>query len=117
PVRGGLEIIHEDADLVVVNKPAGLLTVPLDGDSQAASVLGLLRDRYRSYRMRSPLVVHRIDRDTSGLVVFALHPDARETLVAQFARRTPDRVYLALVTGRPDPPAGTWRDRLVWNEE
>lgn len=117
PVRGGLEIIHEDADLVVVNKPAGLLTVPLDGDSRAASVLGLLRDRYRSYRMRSPLVVHRIDRDTSGLVVFALHPDARETLVAQFARRTPDRVYLALVTGHPDPPSGTWRDRLVWNEE
>jgi len=117
PVRDGLAIIHEDADLVVVNKPAGLLTVPLDGESQAPSVLTSLHDRYRSHRTRTPLVVHRIDRDTSGLVVFGLHPQAREALVAQFARRTPDRVYLALVTGHPTPDHGTWRDRLVWNEE
>lgn len=117
PVRGGLDIVHEDADLVVVDKPAGLLTVPLDGESKAASVLGLLHDRYRSHRMRTPLVVHRIDRDTSGLVVFALHPKAREALVAQFARRTPERVYLALVTGHPDPPSGSWHDRLTWNED
>lgn len=117
PVRHGLEIVHEDNDLVIVNKPAGLLTVPLDGESHAASVLALLHDRFRSHRMREPLVVHRIDRDTSGLVVFALHPAAREALVAQFARRTPERVYLALVVGRPDPPAGSWRDRLKWDEE
>ncbi len=117
PVRHGLEIVHEDADLVVVNKPPGLLTVPLDGESQAASVLTLLHDRFRSHRMRTPLVVHRIDRDTSGLVVFALHPAAREALVAQFARRTTERVYLALVAGHPDPPSGTWRDRLKWDED
>jgi 23S rRNA pseudouridine1911/1915/1917 synthase len=117
PARGGLEIVHEDADLVVVNKPPGLLTVPLDGESRAASVLALLHDRFRSHRMRTPLVVHRIDRDTSGLVVFALHPAARDALVAQFARRTPERVYLALVAGHPDPPSGTWRDRLTWNED
>lgn len=117
PVRGALDIVHEDADLVVVDKPAGLLTVPLDGDSKAASVLALLHDRYRSHRMRTPLVVHRIDRDTSGLVVFALHPAAREALVAQFARRTPERVYLALVMGHPDPPSGSWHDRLTWNED
>lgn len=117
PVRGGLAIVHEDADLVVVDKPAGLLTVPLDGESKAASVLALLHDRYRSHRMRAPLVVHRIDRDTSGLVVFALHLRSRDALVAQFARRTPERVYLALVMGHPDPPTGSWHDRLTWNEE
>jgi 23S rRNA pseudouridine1911/1915/1917 synthase len=102
---------------VVVNKPAGLLTVPLDGDSSAASVLALLWDRFRSHRTREPLVVHRIDRDTSGLVMFALHEAARTALVAQFAQRTPDRVYLALVNGHPQPAEGTWRDRLTWDED
>jgi len=116
-VRDGLEIVHEDADLVVVNKPAGLLTVPLDGDSAAPSVLALLWDRYRSHRTREPLVVHRIDKDTSGLVLFALHERARSALVAQFARRTPDRVYLALVNGHPEPAAGIWHDRLAWDDD
>ncbi|AMY10042.1 Ribosomal large subunit pseudouridine synthase D [Luteitalea pratensis] len=117
PVRDGLEIVHEDADLVVVNKAAGLLTVPLDGDSSAPSVLALLWDRFRSHRTREPLVVHRIDKDTSGLVLFALHETARAALVAQFAHRTPDRVYLALVNGHPDPAEGTWQDRLTWDED
>lgn len=114
--RDGLDSVHEDADLVVVNKPAGLLTVPLDGDSAAPSVLALLRDRFRSHRTREPLVVHRIDKDTSGLVLFALHERARAALVAQFAHRTPERVYLALVNGHPEPDAGTWHDRLTWDE-
>lgn len=117
PARGGLSIVHEDGDLVVVDKPPGLLTVPLDGDSDAPSVLETLHDRYRSHRTRSPLVVHRIDRETSGLVLFALHPAARADLVAQFARRTPDRVYLALVHGHPSPSVGTWHDRLRWDDE
>lgn len=115
--RSPLALIHEDDDLVVVNKPPGLLTVPLDGESAAPSVLAVLHDRFRSHRMRTPLVVHRIDRDTSGLVVFALNPTARDALVQQFARRTPERVYLALVFGHPEPSAGSWHDRLTWHEE
>jgi 23S rRNA pseudouridine1911/1915/1917 synthase len=115
--RDGLEILHADDDLVVVNKPAGLLTVPLDGDSEAPSVLDLLEQRYRSHGGREPLVVHRIDRDTSGVVLFALHQRARGALAAQFADRTPERVYLALVQGRPEPAAGTWQDRLIWDED
>ncbi len=117
PVRDGLPTVYEDDDVVVVNKPAGLLTVPLDGDSDAPSVMALLWDRFRSHRTREPLVVHRIDKDTSGLVVFALHEEARAALVAQFAKRSADRVYLALVNGHPSPPAGTWRDRLAWDAE
>ena len=117
PVRDGLHTVYEDDDVVVVNKPAGLLTVPLDGDSDAPSVMALLWDRFRSHRTREPLVVHRIDKDTSGLVVFALHEEARAALVAQFAKRSADRVYLALVNGHPSPPAGTWRDRLAWDAE
>ncbi len=113
--RHGLDIVLEDDDLVVVNKPAGLLTVPLDGESRAVSVLDLLADRYRSHRTRAPLVVHRIDKDTSGLVVFALHERAQQALLAQFARRTPERIYLALVIGHPSPDEGVWQDRLSWD--
>ena len=115
--RDGLAIVHEDDDLIVVNKPAGLLTVPLDGDSAAPSVQALLWDRFRSHRSREPLVVHRIDKDTSGLVVFALHEAARVALVSQFAKRTPERVYLAVVNGHPEPAEGTWRDRLAWDDD
>ncbi len=116
-VRHGLDIVHQDDDIVVVNKQAGLLTVPLDGDSHASSVLALLWDRFRSHRTREPLVVHRIDKDTSGLVLFALHERARKALVAQFARHTPERIYLALVIGHPSPPEGTWHDRLAWDAD
>lgn len=115
--RDGLDILHEDDSLIVVNKPAGLLTVPLDGESAAPSVLALLHDRYRSFKTRAPLVVHRIDKDTSGLVLFALTEPARVALVNQFGRRTPERLYLALVNGHPSPDAGTWEDRLSWDEE
>ncbi len=116
-VHDGLDIVHQDDDIVVVAKPAGLLTVPLDGESRAPSVLALLHDRYRSHRIRTPLVVHRIDKDTSGLVLFALHDGARAALVRQFARHTPERVYMALVVGHPTPAAGTWNDRLVWDAD
>ena len=117
PARDGLEFLYADDDLVVVNKPAGLLTVPLDGESDAPSVLDLLEQRYRSHGGREPLVVHRIDRDTSGVVVFALNARARAGLTAQFAERTPERVYLAVVQGRPEPAEGTWRDRLIWDDD
>src|SRR5205085_8873447 len=71
----------------------------------------------RSKGKRRPFVVHRIDRDTSGLVLFALRADAQARLKDQFRRREPERVYLAVVYGRPDPTAGTWRDHLVWDDK
>lgn len=117
PSRGGLPLLYEDDDLVVADKPAGLLTVPLDDDPDSPSALELLRRRFRSHGGRDPLVVHRIDRDTSGAVVFALNPRARGLLAAQFADRTPERVYLAVVHGHPFPSAGHWADRLVWDDE
>jgi 23S rRNA pseudouridine1911/1915/1917 synthase len=60
-------------------------------------------------------VVHRIDRDTSGVVVFAKHAAAQEALRQQFLRHEPARVYQAIVYGHPTPPAGRWRDTLVWD--
>jgi len=108
-------VIYEDESLLVVNKPAGLLAVPLERRAEAPSVFDRLEDHFRSRGKRKPLVVHRIDRDTSGLVVFAKTLRAQEGLKEQFKRREPERVYLAVVYGHPSPPQGTWRDHLVWD--
>jgi 23S rRNA pseudouridine1911/1915/1917 synthase len=121
--RHGLGILFEDDALIVVDKPAGMLTVPLDdagpaaAASAGASVLDLLQQRVRSHGGREPFVVHRIDRGTSGAVLFALNARARGALTKQFAERTPERVYLALVDGHPHPSMGTWHDRLVWDDD
>ena len=112
---GDLDIVFEDDDLLVVNKPAGLLSVPLERKTDVASVYAQIEDRFRSFGKRRPYVVHRIDQDTSGLVLFAKHAEAQKRLKVQFARREPDRVYLAVVYGHPDPASGSWRDVLVWD--
>jgi 23S rRNA pseudouridine1911/1915/1917 synthase len=107
--------VYEDDAIVVVNKPAGLLSVPLERSPGAPSVFDALEHRYRSHGKRRPFVVHRIDQDSSGLVVFARTTSAQRALVEQFRRREPERVYLAIVEGHLEPRAGTWRDRLAWN--
>jgi 23S rRNA pseudouridine1911/1915/1917 synthase len=114
--EGVLDILHEDEALIVLNKPAGLLSVPLDQRDAAPSVYELVEDHLRPHGKRRPLVVHRIDQDTSGLVVFAKDARAQHELKGQFRRREPERVYWAVVYGRPEPTAGVWRDRLVWDE-
>lgn len=103
-------IVHEDTDLVVVDKKAGLLTVPIP-ESKARNLKDLL-DRYLQGRGGRALQVHRIDRYTSGLVVFARTPRARQLLVAQFREHSPERLYLALVRGAVAADAGTLRHRL-----
>ncbi len=113
---GDLAIVHEDTALIVINKPPGLLTVPLDRSPAASSVRDQLREYLRPQR-KHPFVVHRIDRDTSGLVLFAKSEGAQATLKGQFRRREPERVYWAAVYGHPDPPEGVWRDHLVWDEK
>lgn len=112
----GLELVYEDEALLVVNKPPGLLTVPLDRRAGAASVADLIETRLRSHGKRRPFVVHRIDRDTSGLVLFARDAAAQAALKDQFRRREPERVYRVIVYGHPEPEAGTWRDFLRWDE-
>lgn len=112
---GEVEILYEDECLIVVNKPAGLLSVPLERKSEAASVYEHLETHLRPRGKRRPLVVHRIDRDTSGLVVFAKTLRAQEQLKEQFRRREPERLYWAVVYGHPEPQSGTWRDHLVWD--
>jgi 23S rRNA pseudouridine1911/1915/1917 synthase len=112
---GDLDIVYEDDVLLVVSKPPGILSVPLERKADAPSVYEQIEDRFRSHGKRRPFIVHRIDQDTSGLVVFAKEPHAQQRLKVQFARREPERVYLAVVYGHPDPASGTWRDMLVWD--
>ena len=113
--EGALDIVFEDDLLLVVNKPPGLLTVPVASRPDETSVADLIAGHWRSHRLRDPLVVHRIDRDTSGLVVFAKEGAAWKTLKTQFLRREPERVYRAVVEGVPSPATGTWRDWLRWS--
>jgi 23S rRNA pseudouridine1911/1915/1917 synthase len=110
-----LDIVYEDEALVVVNKPAGLLSVPLERKSDASSVYDQLEESLRSHGKRRPFVVHRIDQDTSGLVVFAKDDRTQTALKGQFRRHEPHREYWAVVYGHPDPAAGTWRDYVVWD--
>lgn len=113
---GPLRILYEDQYLIVLNKPAGLLAVPLERRGEEASMFDHVEDHMRSHGKRKPLVVHRIDRDTSGVVLFAKDGRTQAALKRQFRERTPERVYLAVVYGQPNPPAGTWRDHLVWDQ-
>ena len=111
-----LPIVYEDAAIVVLNKPAGLLAVPLERREDARSVYEDLKDYLARRRKPRPFVVHRIDRDTSGLVLFAKTSRAQHYLKEQFRRHTATRVYVAVVYGHPSPPSGSWRDHLTWDD-
>jgi len=91
-----LAILYEDDSVVAVNKPPGLLAVPAPG-SDAPSALSLLSLQSR----RRVLVVHRIDRFASGVLLFAKTKPDRDALVRQFLAHTPVRRYLAVVRGHP----------------
>ena len=112
-----LDVIYEDDALLVIAKPAGLLAVSLQRKSYETSLYDKVADHLRSQGKRRPLVVHRIDRDTSGLVVFAKTPAAQTSLQEQFEKRQPERIYWAVVYGSPAPDSETWRDLLVWDRD
>lgn len=114
---GDLSILYEDDDLIAVNKPPGVLAVPLPLKHTGPSVLEQIDHHLRSHRTRRPFVVHRIDRDTSGVVLFAKHTAAHAILKQQFLRQEPERLYRAIVYGHPAPPSGTWRDHLAWDQK
>jgi 23S rRNA pseudouridine1911/1915/1917 synthase len=117
-VRAALDVVYQDEALLVVNKPPGWIVEPLPGEERGeVTLLDLVADHLRAGVRTRPYVVHRIDRDTSGLVLFALTAASREHLKAQFERQSPDRIYLAVVNGHPEPASGTWRDKLVWDKE
>jgi 23S rRNA pseudouridine1911/1915/1917 synthase len=98
-----LSIIHEDAHLIVVDKPAGLVVHPAPGHSAGTLVNGLLAHcpelRQREDAQR-PGIVHRLDKDTSGVMVVAKDRVTHEALAQQFKQRVVRKHYLAIVTGR-----------------
>jgi 23S rRNA pseudouridine1911/1915/1917 synthase len=98
-------VLYEDDALVAINKPAGLLAVPVEG-SDAPSAWSLLSAKLKS-KLQRALVVHRIDRFTSGVMLFAKTEADRDALVGQFLSHAPVREYQAVVRGRPKEQRGT----------
>ena len=105
-----LTIVFEDADVIVVDKPAGLVVHPAPGNPDRTLVNALLHHCGASLvgigGVRRPGIVHRLDKDTSGLLVAAKTETAHRKLVRQFAARKIERAYLALVWGVPSPAIG-----------
>src|SRR5947207_3698944 len=106
-----LMILHEDVDVIVVFKANGLLTVATEREREntAQAYLNTYLGARREERIH---VVHRLDRETSGVLVFAKNFHAREQLKEQFAAHVVDRVYIAIIEGKIDPPSGTIRSYL-----
>jgi 23S rRNA pseudouridine1911/1915/1917 synthase len=113
PFPRGLGLVHEDAAIVVVDKQPGLLSMATERERERTAYR-LLWDYLAAQRPRArPFIVHRLDRETSGLLVFAKSEAAKRRLQAQFEARTVERVYVALVRGRVRRDAGTLESRLV----
>lgn len=106
-----LVVAFEDEHLIVIDKPAGLVVHPAAGNADGTLVNALLHHCGGSLSgiggVARPGIVHRIDKDTSGLMVAAKTDRAHEGLARQFAAHSIERRYLAIVGGRPMPPAGT----------
>jgi 23S rRNA pseudouridine1911/1915/1917 synthase len=96
-------VLYEDADLLIVNKPAGLVVHPAykhPADTLVDAVFARQAARLES----RPWLLHRLDRETSGIVVFAKSPRARASLTRQFERRSIEKSYLAITSGVPEAP-------------
>ncbi|MCX7869901.1 MAG: RluA family pseudouridine synthase, partial [Terrimicrobiaceae bacterium] len=104
-----LEILHEDESLLVVHKPAGMVVHPGAGNMAGTLVSALLHHRPQLSDTGDPLrpgIVHRLDKETSGLLLVARTDAAHAALAAQFASRTVSKTYLAVTTRPPHPPKG-----------
>ena len=101
PPQDPLRLLHEDAQLVVIDKPSGLLSVPGRGAHLADCLLSRVQAVFPD-----ALLVHRLDRDTSGVMVFALTPHAQRHLGLQFEKRQVKKTYVARVQGLLEPKTG-----------
>ncbi len=112
-----LVVAYEDEHLIVIDKPAGLVVHPAAGNYDGTLVNALLHHCRGQLSgiggVARPGIVHRIDKDTSGLLVVAKHDAAHEGLARQFADHSIERAYLALVGGLPVPLAGTVRGNIA----
>ena len=102
PPQGPLAILHHDHELLLVDKPSGLLSVPGKGEHLADCLVARVQAVFAE-----ALLVHRLDRDTSGVMVFALTPHAQRHLGLQFEKRQMKKTYVARVYGRISEKTGT----------
>lgn len=110
PEKMDLDIIYEDEDVIVINKPSGLVVHPAAGNYNNTLVNGLLyytKNLSSSNGEERPGIVHRIDKDTSGLMIVAKNDKAHEFLSKQLKDKSLSRVYLALVSGKINHDTGT----------
>ncbi len=108
--KGGLQVLHVDRYLLAINKPVGLLSVPLDEPGEERHALGLLRQQYRSDQI---FPVHRLDRECSGVLLFARGKESQEKFKNLFAAHDLQREYFAIVEGRVEENSGNWRSHLL----
>ncbi|MFM2169346.1 MAG: hypothetical protein RIS79_3717 [Verrucomicrobiota bacterium] len=110
PLPPGLKILHEDSSILVVEKPAGWLTIAKDS-GKGRNIYSVLTDHVRSVTPKLRVwIVHRLDRETSGLIVFAKTEDAKQTLQQNW--QDFEKRYLAVTEGIPAKPQGTFRSHL-----
>ena len=112
PVEMQLDILYEDEHLLVLDKPAGLVVHPAPGhqnDTLVNALLAHCKDLKGIGGAERPGIVHRLDKDTSGLLVVAKDETTHRGLVEQFKKREVEKVYLALIYGTPHPSKGTIR--------
>lgn len=102
PPQTPLTVLHEDAEVLLVDKPAGLLSVPGKGPHLADCLLARVQAMFAD-----ALLVHRLDRDTSGVMIFALTPHAQRHLGLQFEKRMTRKTYVARIWGVPLEKTGT----------
>jgi 23S rRNA pseudouridine1911/1915/1917 synthase len=104
-----LAIVHEDADVLVIDKPAGMVVHPAPGHERGTVVNAVLHHApgVRINGSIRPGIVHRLDKDTSGLLIVAKHERALAALAAQFQGRRAQKIYLALLDGTVEPDEGT----------
>ncbi|PVA07846.1 RluA family pseudouridine synthase [Thalassorhabdomicrobium marinisediminis] len=102
PPTDPLDVIHSDHEILIVNKPSGLLSVPGKGPHLADCLMARVQDAFPT-----ALLIHRLDRDTSGVMVFALTPHAQRYIGLQFEKRQTKKTYVARVSGKLEPKTGT----------
>lgn len=110
PLDLDLDVLFEDADLIVVNKPPGLVVHPAAGhqhDTLVNALIAHTSDLAMKFGEERPGIVHRLDRETSGVLVVAKNDSAQEQLSAQFKAREVHRIYHAICLGIPPKPSGT----------
>ncbi len=111
-----LDILFEDEHLIVLNKPSGLVVHPAAGHAQDTLVNALIhhaKDLSMKFGEQRPGVVHRLDKETSGVLVIAKNDKAHEMLTKQFKARSIHRIYYAVCIGVPKPPMGTSHSYLA----